>query len=393
MRPDIWWNAYDGFKVGVNVNGNYMNLINNFSFTGWLNTHLAQGGERYGLDATVDKKAGWFSYRFDYNTLLDKVMKKTTFYFHSQWLDGYEMYKIGLTKIFPNNFSADINIKAFTRQSDDWRNYLLYPNEWDAIWQDGKKLNASLNLSSTYTYAHEKFNGYLTAHLRSGMLTSAFDYNYLEITSVLKAVAWKFDFRTRFYARAGTGSNVPSESALYFAGGNPEEMMDSKYYRAAGFVPQSWAGQYGDDVNHLQFGGGMDMRGYAGYLLAELDNHGVVVPAYKGPSGLALTEEIDFNRIISVKNQWLRDHFNLNTYLFGDLGSIGYINSVNAQQLSALRSDAGAGLAFTIKKWGPLQGIKPLTFRFDVPFFLSNTPYVSPEHFKFRWVVGIGRTF
>jgi Peptidase family M1 domain len=393
MRPDVWWNAYDGLKVGVNVNGNYMNLMNNFSFTAWINTHLAQGGERYGLDANTDKKAGWFSYRFDYNTLLDKVMKKTTFYFHSQWLDGYEMYKIGLLKIFPNNFSADINIKAFTRQSEAWRNYLLYPGEWSTIWQNGKKFNGSLNLSATYTYAHEKYNGFITAHLRSGIVTSSFDYNYLELTSVIKSSAWKLDFRTRAYARAGTGSNVPSESALYFSGGNPEEMMDSKYYRAAGFAPQSWAGPYGDDVNHLQFGGGMNMRGYAGYELAELDKHGVVIPAYKGPSGVAINEEIDFNRIVRVKNQWLRDHFNLNTYLFGDLGTIAYINSVNVQELASVRTDAGVGLAFTVKKWGALQGIKPLIFRFDVPFFLSNTPYVSPDHFKFRWVVGIGRTF
>jgi aminopeptidase N len=176
-------------------------------------------------------------------------------------------------------------------------------------------------------------------------------------------------------------------------GGNPEEMLDSKYYRAAGFAPPGWAGAYGDDVNHLQFGGGMDMRGYTGYLVAETDKYGVVVPAYKGPSGLALNEEVDFNRIVRIKNAWLKDHFNLNTYLFGDAGSIAYINSGNSQQLSAVRFDAGAGLAFTVKKWGPLQGVKPLTFRFDVPFFLSNTPYVSPDHFQFRWVVGIGRTF
>jgi aminopeptidase N len=229
--------------------------------------------------------------------------------------------------------------------------------------------------------------------LRSGALTNAFNYNYLELTWVEKDAAWKFDFHTRFYGRYGTGNNVPSESALFFAGGSPEDMMDSKYYRAAGFVPQSWAGTYGDDVNHLQMGGGLDMRGYAGYELAETDKHGVVVAAYKGPSGLSLNEELDFNRLVTVKNEWLRQHFTLNTYLFGDAGSIGYINSAGVQQLSSVRFDAGAGVALTVKKWGPLQGIKPLTFRFDVPFFLSNTPYVDPDHFKFRWVVGIGRTF
>ena len=393
MRPDIWWNAFDGFKIGAVASGNYMGVKHVFTLSVWINTHLAQGGKRYGFDEDTRKKAGYFSYRFDYQTAIDKVIRKGTFYFHSQWLDGCEMYKIGLNKQFQKGFSADINLKAFTRNREEYRNYLLYPNEWDAIWTSNKKFNITVNLSATYAYAHTNYSGFLTAHLRSGALTSSFDYHYLELTSVLKAKAWKFDFNTRVYARYGTGKDLPSESALFFAGGNPEEMMDSKYYRAAGFVPQTWAGNYDVDVNHLHFGGGLNMRGYAGYLLAERDKYGNVVPAYKGNSGFAFNEEIDFNRIVSCKNAWLRDHFNLNTYLFADAGAMAYTNSNNEQQLSHLRVDAGAGVAFTIKKWGVLQNIKPLTLRFDVPFFLSNSPYVNQKHFDFRWVVGISRTF
>ncbi|MES2619677.1 MAG: hypothetical protein V4615_02415, partial [Bacteroidota bacterium] len=393
MRPDIWWNAYDGFKFGVHANGNYMGVKHVFSLTVWLNSHLAQCGARYYFNEDAPRKAGYFSYRFDYQTAIDKVIPKGTFYFHSQWLDGYEMYKVGLNKQFPKNFSADINVKAFTRNKEEWRNYLLYPNEWDAIWTSQKKFNISVNLSLTYSYAHEKYNGFITAHLRSGALTSSFDYHYLEITSVLKASAWKFDFRTRMYGRYGTGKDLPSESALFFAGGNPEEMMESKYYRAAGFVPQSMAYKYQDDINHLHFGGGLNMRGYSGYLLAERDKYGVVLPAYKGNSGFAVNAEIDFNRIVKVKKQKLKDIFNLNTYLFGDMGAIAYNNSRSEQQLSQLRFDAGVGAALTIKKWGPLQNIKPLTLRFDVPFFISHAPAVSQKHFAFRWVVGISRAF
>ena len=393
MRPDVWWNAYDGFKLGFNLNGNFMNVKNNFSFTVWFNTHLAQGLGAYDLNRSVDKQAGWFSYRFEYSDAIDKVVKKGTFYFQSRWLDGVEMYKIGLSKIFPKNFSADINLKGFTLVKQVWTNYLLYPQEWSAIWNTNEKFNLSVNLSATYTYTHDKYNGYITAHWRSGAVSSAFDYNYLELTSVMKGVAWKFDFRTRVYGRIGTGNNVPSESALYFAGGNPEEMEDSKYYRAAGFVPASWANSYGDYTNHVQFGGGLNMRGYAGYVVAETDKTGTPYPAYKGLSGASINEEIDFNRIVKVKSEWLKTRFNLNTYLFGDAGTIGYLNSANVQQLSSIRFDAGAGVAFTIKKWGSLQAIKPLTFRFDVPFFLSSTPYLDPDHFKFRWLVGVGRTF
>lgn len=393
MRPDIWWNAYDGVKLGVHLEGNYMYVKHNFSLTVWFNSHLLQGRERYYFDKATRQKAGWFSYNFSYSTALDHLFRKSIFYFQSRWLDGCEMYKIGITKQLPQNFSLDFHLKAFTRNKEDWRNYLLYPSEWDAVWTGDKKFNTSLNLSLSYQYNRPHAQGNFTAHLRSSALFSSFNYHYFEFTQVNHSSAWKFDFHTRFYGRIGTGNNLASESALYFAGGNPEEMMDSKYYRAVGFVPQSWALRYRDDINPLHFGGGLNMRGYSGYLLAEKDKYGQVVPAYKGPSGAAVNFEMDFNRIVPVKNQWLRQHFTLNTYLFGEAGVITYMNSANKQQFSNIRFDAGAGAALTIKKWGPLQNIKPLTLRFDVPFFISHVPYVDQKHLKFRWVVGISRAF
>lgn len=33
MRPNLWWNAYDGLKFGINANGNYMNVKHVFSLT------------------------------------------------------------------------------------------------------------------------------------------------------------------------------------------------------------------------------------------------------------------------------------------------------------------------------------------------------------------------
>jgi hypothetical protein len=393
MRPDIWWNAYDGFKVGIHLHGNYMNVKHVFAFSAWVNTHLAQGGPAYYIDKSSRKKAGWFSYRFDYSTALDPLIKKGTFYFNSRWLDGYEMYRLGITKQFPHNVTLDVNFKGFTRNKEGWRNYLLYPSEWSTIWTGNKKFNASLNITATYSYSHPKFYGFLSAHLRSAMLSSSYNYHYIELTNILKASAWKFDFRTRVYGRFGTAKDLPSESALFFAGGNPEEMMESKYYRAAGFVPASMAYTYRDNMNHLHFGGGLNMRGYAGYLLAEKDVNGIVLPAYKGASGFAVNVEMDFNRIVKVKNAKLKSIFDLNTYLFADAGAIAYSNTLNKQQLSQIRADAGAGVALTIKRWGPLQNIKPLTLRFDVPFFITHAPFANQKHFDFRWVVAVSRAF
>jgi hypothetical protein len=78
------------------------------------------------------------------------------------------------------------------------------------------------------------------------------------------------------------------------------------------------------------------------------------------------------------------------------VGSMGYrTTDADGQQLhmAAPRADAGIGAALTIKKWGPLVDIKPLTIRFDMPLVLSALPAGEGEYTAFRYVVGIGRSF
>ncbi|MFN8310852.1 MAG: M1 family aminopeptidase [Chitinophagales bacterium] len=391
LRPDVWYNSFDGFKLGLQLRGSYMYTKHVFSLQLWIPTRLAQGGF-YAIPDGEKAKVSWFQYAFSYQTPLDKVLKKTSFYFQSRWLDGYEMYKVGLVKTLPNNFWVDFHLKAFTRNRTWYSNYLINRSEWSTYWTTKKPFNSSINITAGYSYSKPKAVGNLIAHWRSATLFNSFNYHYLELTHTNRVSFWRFDLRTRLYGRIGTGNDLPSESALYYAGANEEDMMDNKYYRAAGFAPQQWSG-FGPTTNHLHYGGGLNLRGYAGYVIPEIDRYGATVLAYKGNSGFSLNGELDFNRIIKVRNQKLRELFGINTYLFADAGMIAYTNSRGEQQLSHFRTDAGAGIAVTIKRWGFLQDIKPLTLRFDVPFFVSNTPFVDPSPFKFRWVVGINRAF
>jgi hypothetical protein len=46
-----------------------------------------------------------------------------------------------------------------------------------------------------------------------------------------------------------------------------------------------------------------------------------------------------------------------------------------------------------IKKWGKLEEIKPLNIRIDLPIFLSNAPFSEENNIKFRWLIGINRSF
>ncbi|MBL7957786.1 MAG: M1 family metallopeptidase, partial [Flavobacteriales bacterium] len=42
VRPDLWWNGYDGFKAGFHVNGNYMRYKHRVQLSAWVNTGIAQ---------------------------------------------------------------------------------------------------------------------------------------------------------------------------------------------------------------------------------------------------------------------------------------------------------------------------------------------------------------
>ena len=79
--------------------------------------------------------------------------------------------------------------------------------------------------------------------------------------------------------------------------------------------------------------------------------------------------------------------------LFGDAGTINTNAPAKATVMSGLIADAGVGVAVSIQKWGPLYGLKPLTIRFDMPFFVNRLPFAEKDYFQFRWMVGINRAF
>ncbi|MCS6819744.1 MAG: M1 family metallopeptidase [Chitinophagales bacterium] len=391
MRPDIWWNAYDGIKAGVHIHGNYLNTKHVFALTLWWNTKLLQGGNEY-FPEQDKNKAALFSFRFDYRNAIDRLIKHTSIYVAARWLDGLQLYRAGVQKNFQNNVAVDLNVKAFNRPRRVWRNYLVYPQEWSTFGDEGNALNASVNLSANWSYQRAKNSGSVRLMLRSATLFNRFDYHYIEAEHKNNINFRIVEFRHRLFGRIGTGSSMPRESALYFAGANAEDFMENKYVRAAGFVPPTWAKAYGERIGHFHYGGGLNLRGYSGYLIPERDDAGNISLAYRGNSGWSLNTELDFTPLFRFKKNKLAEWVGLNPYLFADAGMIVYENSLREKQLSQLRADAGAGIALTIRKWSVLQGIKPLTIRFDVPFYVSHAP-AEEQNLAWRFLIGINRAF
>ena len=108
---------------------------------------------------------------------------------------------------------------------------------------------------------------------------------------------------------------------------------------------------------------------------------------YKGVTGASLSAELEFNQLIRFNPRFLRNTFGLATYLFGDVGAINYNTTFENLAFADIRADAGVGTALTIRRWGKLQKVNPLTLRFDMPLFLNRIPSTETNYIAFRWLV------
>jgi aminopeptidase N len=254
-----------------------------------------------------------------------------------------------------------------------------------------------MNLDATIDYVSTNRSGSLKAGMRGTIMG---DYNYGK-----EYIQWinhqrfiGLELHSRFFYQLIVGNNIAPESQLYLSGANPEEMMDNKYTRSRGFIPDQWLG-YGNNYNHFQAGGGLNIRGYAGYLVPRTADN-VQVYMNKGNNGGAINLELDLDGLVTIKPKRIADYFHLDVYLFGDGGFLQHTFksgefglTKEATVNTGFMASAGAGMAFTIKKWGSMDKAKPLTLRFDIPLFLSNSPYVDGNYFKYRWQMGINRSF
>jgi hypothetical protein len=231
-----------------------------------------------------------------------------------------------------------------------------------------------------------------------------YNHAYLQLEGTINKAWKKLDIRARLFSRFGFGNNVPTESALYLAGANPEEMAESKYYRTAFYNDASFNQIQTGGFSNLQMGGGLNLRGFTGYYAVE-DANGNTYMNYKGISGSSINAEIDFDRAIKFAPKATRNWLKVDAYVFADAGNMsnGSIDLANIYTLlpnqkngaSNIRFDAGLGSVFTIKNWGKFEKANPLSIRIDWPIFVNTLPnnyaydYVSAR----RWVVGIGRSF
>lgn len=383
-RLDFWYNGYDGVKFGLHVNGSHFNTNHRFNAWLWANSGFGQ------WDVPSNVELNQFmpvNFRFDYKTSLAKYWKNSQIDVSGRVLDGLYNGELGFQKkTLSEKTTFRLSFKLLYRHEDRDIAYLLNRNTWNA-----GKMNNSFNFDINHRYKYRKGKGELNLGLRSSSLGSDYDYHQLKLEAKNETKLWRLILKTRLYAQLGTGSDWAPESQLYLGGANPEQMMDNKYMRSSGIFPSDWT-TFRETSNFLHYGGGLNLRGYVGYLAPEnVDNE--IVLTYAGNSGASINAELEFDEIFGLSPWWTENWLDIDLYLFGDLGFISTNEEGDDLSFATPRVGAGVGASITIKEWGVLEKAKPLTIRFDMPFFLNRTPALDPDPWAFRWVIGVRRAF
>lgn len=383
-RPNLRLNRVDIAKIGGIFSGNYMNYKHIFELDAWYNVGSLQNNGNIVLveDSLIPHDADYVAVDFYYKTATDKFLPNSNFLLNARYTEGITRFKIGGEKYAGQNKRDKISLYYDAIQ---YRKsfYLLY----DDFVQEQK--NNAVHILFEHNYQYFTGNGKLKLHFRSDDVMSAYDYQYANIEEINNTRLGKFDLRTRIFGQWGSGNNIPFESALMLAGANQEDLLDNKFTKAKGAFPDTWT-TFGDVTNHFQMGGGLNLRGYAGYFAPEIGTDSTLYATYRGASGASINAELAFNRLMKKP---LLKFLRMTPYIFYDAGTMVYTQADNTDHFSDIRMDAGIGSTFSWTWWGPLENIKPLTVRIDLPLFLNHPPYLEEDYLKFRYVIGLERCF
>ena len=380
-RPDLWYNAYDGFKVGGVINGSYMNQLHNFTLRAFYNTGLEQ---EYLVPEEIRDDYDPVNFIFDYDTYIERGLR---FRADARLLDGLRSAQAGLDYFMPNGKSMFYGFfRSMYRPDEAHREYLFIPE-----WGIGRR-NHKLHLGFTHEYNYDKGMGMLNFELVTSSVGSDYDFSYFLFESKHEHNFWKFPFRYRLFGQYGSGSSWAPESQLFIAGANPEEYMSDPFTRSQGIINRSLGGGFSGDLTQLHYGGGLNLRGYSGYFAPYVNDDGETVFTYSGTTGASVNAELVFSKLFFSGTTSLDDFVNFEAYFFGDAGIINANRPGEDLDFADLRADAGVGGTMEITQFGKFNDLNPLTLRVDLPLFL-NRPPADQDFFEFRFILGISKAF
>ena len=402
-RPAIDYNGYDGVKIGLRMKGGYLNTHHVFNSYLLLNTTLfndAAWNENVGNDIV--------SYGFDYTTSLDEYVKNSHFSSSLTHLDGLDAHSFSLTVHDQSeNNKISIGYKGMIRRDYSDFNYLLNENLWgpnefrpyDSSSREDM-YNSTISIDFNHKYKYVKGSGNINLSLRSSSWLSDYNFSQLSFSVINHNNIFGLKLKTRSFLQIGVGELFPIESMLFAAGANPEEMMNHSLSRSYGLITSKENANYGIGTGNLHFGGGLNLRGYAGNYLEETID-GETKHTYYGTSGFAMNMEVEYSDYLKTLISGSSFEFlnnipvlsSIDSYLFFDAGAISTNDPKDRISFGSFRTDFGIGLTYDISKpFDEYYSAKPLILRFDFPIFVSDPPSTE-SNFKFRWMFGVNKSF
>ncbi|MAQ47891.1 MAG: aminopeptidase [Flavobacteriales bacterium] len=381
-RPGLWYNSFDGVKIGTSVNGHYLKKHHVLNANMWLNTGAMKGDEFDG-NAQNDK----VSYQIKYSTSMYKYVKNSRLRLAASELDGLSYFSIGYNiKDRSKMNTLDVSLSGFERKDDSDLNYLIYNDLWIP---EKKNTNITVNIAHKYYYLqNNKLSGHgnIQLSLKSSSIMSDYDFAQLTLEAINRNSISGYQIHTRFFIQRGFGSNFPLESMLYAAGSNPESLMENPFTRSKGWIPNDWTG-YSNNSGTFHMGGGLNLRGFSGYYMTEPTDDGSV-NIYQGTSGIAFNTEIDYTSKIPKLNYW-----GLSSYIFMDVGVMNENNTTEKIAFSRPHMDLGMGFSWELSRlWDHVLDSEPLVLRVDLPLYVNHSPSTE-NSIKLRCIFGLNRAF
>lgn len=366
--PDLWYNSVDGFRLGLRLKGQVAGTFGDgphrLDMGVWLGSKLPKDPVSYYVSLT-EPIAAWSD--FGSEAAVEGF---------SSIREGMHWHGLTVRKRWQQGFNdrefVSGGLTAGYRQRYDDR-YPAFPQ----LWQGRPVYEATA--TGLFRREFEGLGPYsLSARASVGRVETATSRIYAQLELEQQAVTPLgnlFSFRHRLFLGV-SGDDAPVESRYRLGGGRAVDWMNSGITRSRGTIPQPWMRD-----GWVAVAGGPNLRGYhRGEALRMAEGASVTHASVAGANF-----ELDLPNPVS----WLLDKVPVvGGLLQSKLGVFHDVGAPLAGSDTALRADAGMGLALGLNLPEYLGRSGMFTFRYDVPLWLSH-PGVGEPPWKYRSVLGV----
>ncbi len=384
IYPDLWYNSVDGLRVGVDLRKGQAGDLDNkqylLDFGFWLATRFPQHPVSYYLHFT-EPIGPWSS--FNAAASVGVV---------SEYRTGFMQEGLIFQKRWQPGFAEDNYEKLHIRFAGEklyTREYELFPE----LWNDGWTYLADVR----FTIRRE--TGSTLLLLNIGSMVSTPNGTYTSGASGRATIGfsqkWALGSGFHWSYRLFGGFSIkytPPQYRFFSSLASPREWKTNPFVRSRGTVPPVWMKE-----GWVEFAGGPGLRGYVYQDIQSLKSGRPDLMR----DVISINTEISYPNPVSSllsKHSFLNSLITFRSYLFGDAGERlplkgkWVLRQVGGPLYTGvtrrIRADAGPGVALSLTFPDNEGRTRTITFRYDVPLWLS-APLPGHPELSYRNILGL----